>query len=124
QNQKINSLKVGRGYSQVIGPKTLFTANAFVRQDHLTYTPSPDPFADQPGTVSQDRTLTNVGMKADLAYDAGRHNVKVGGSITATKLDERFTIGFTDPSFNSPCLNADGTPSANTDLRTISQCDS
>src|SRR5215831_1355407 len=123
QHQTINTFNVAPGYSQVIGSRTLFTANAFVRQDHLTYTPSPDPFADQPGTVSQDRTLTNVGMKADLAYDAGRNNVKVGGSITATKLNEHFTIGFTDPLFNSPCLNADGTASSNTALRTISQCD-
>jgi hypothetical protein len=122
QHQAINTFNVAPGYSQVIGSRTLFTANAFVRQDHLTYMPSPDPFADQPGTVSQDRTLTNVGMKADVAYAAGRHNVKVGGSITATKLNEHFTIGFTDPSFNSPCLNADGAPSADTALRTISQC--
>ena len=55
------------GYSRVIGSKTLFTANGFVRQDHLTYTPSADPFADTPATVSQDRTLTNIGVKADVA---------------------------------------------------------
>ena len=42
---------------------TLFTANGFVRQDHLTYTPSADPFADTPATVSQDRTLTNFGRQ-------------------------------------------------------------
>ena len=90
QHQKINTFNVAPGYSQVIGGATLFTANAFVRQDHLTYTPSADPFADQPGSVSQDRKLTNIGVKADVAHTIGAHNVKFGGTIGATKLDEEF----------------------------------
>jgi hypothetical protein len=102
QHQQINTVNVAPGYSQVIGAKTLFTANAFVRQDHLIYTPSADPLADQPGTVSQDRKLTNIGVKADVSYTSGAHNLKLGGTISATKLDEKFTIGFTDPEFNSP----------------------
>ena len=102
QHQSINTFNIAPGYSQVIGAKTLFTVNGFVRQDHLTYTPSADPFADQPATVSQDRKLTNIGVKADVSYTTGVHNVKVGGTISATKLDENFTIGFTDPSFNDP----------------------
>jgi hypothetical protein len=122
QHQQINTINVAPGYSQVIGAKTLFTANAFVRQDHLTYTPSADPFADSPASVSQDRKLTNIGVKADVSYTAGNNNVKVGGTIGATKLDENFTIGFTDPSFNSPCLTADGDPSESTALRATSQC--
>ena len=122
QHQQIDTFNIAPGYSQVIGSQTLLTANAFVRQDHLTYTPSPDPFADQPGTVSQDRKLTNLGFKVDVAYNTGSHNVKVGGSMSATKLDERFTIGFTDPTFNSPCLDTSGAPSDDTALRTINQC--
>jgi hypothetical protein len=102
QHQSIDTFNVAPAYSQVLGAKTLLTVNGFVRQDHLTYTPSPDPFADQPGSVSQDRTLTNFGVKADVAYSAGNHNLKVGGSASATRLHEQFTLGFTDPSFNDP----------------------
>jgi hypothetical protein len=122
QHQEINTFNVAPGFSQVIGSRTLFTANAFVRRDHITYTPSPDPFADQPGTASQNRKLTNLGVKADVAYNTANHNIKIGGTISATKLDEAFTIGFTDPTFNSPCLDASGNPSDNTALRTVSQC--
>jgi hypothetical protein len=122
QHQNINTFNVAPGISQVIGSKTLFTANAFVRQDHLTYAPSANSIADQPGTVTQDRTLRNVGLKADVAYTLGDHNVKAGGSISGTKLNENFTIGFTDASFNSPCLDADGSPSENAGLRTTGQC--
>jgi hypothetical protein len=97
QHQTINTFNVAPGYSQVIGSRTLFTANAFIRQDHLTYAPSANPFADQPGTVTQDRTLRNVGLKADASYSLPNHNIKVGGSVSATPLHENFTIGFTDP---------------------------
>ncbi len=102
QHQKINTFNVAPGYSQVIGGATLFTANGFVRQDHLTYRPSSDPFSDVPGSVSQDRKLTNFGFKADVARTVSVHNFKFGGTIGATKLDENFTIGFTDPDFNAP----------------------
>ena len=102
QHQKIRTFNVAPGYSRVLGTKTLLTVNMFVRQDHLTYTPSADPFADSPASVSQDRKLTNIGAKGDVAYTTGAHNVKAGASVGATKLDERFTIGFTDPSFNDP----------------------
>jgi hypothetical protein len=98
QHQQINTFNVAPGYSQTFGSNTLFTANAWVRRDHLTYTPSPNPFADLPGTASQDRTLTDVGVKADVARSTGHHNVKLGGSINATPLHEVFTLGVTDPS--------------------------
>jgi hypothetical protein len=122
QHQDVATFNVAPGYSQVFGTKTLFTANAFVRQDHVTYSPSADPFADQPGSVSQDRRLTNMGVKADVAYDTGAHHVKGGGSVTATRVHEAFTLGLTDPSFNAPCLLADGTPSADAALVTPDQC--
>ncbi|HMJ84661.1 MAG TPA: TonB-dependent receptor, partial [Vicinamibacterales bacterium] len=112
QHQEITTFNVAPGYSRVIGSKVLFTANAFVRRDKLTYTPSSDPFADQPGTVSQDRQLTNTGAKVDVTYSAGNHNVKVGGTIGATKLTENFGLGITDPDFNSP-----SSPDYNPDLR-------
>lgn len=122
QHQKINTLNIAPGYTRVIGSKTLLTANAFVRQDRLTYAPSADPFADTPATVSQDRRLTNIGAKVDVAYAAGAHNVKLGGTISATKLREDFTLGLTDPAFNSPCLDADGIAIGDPSLVNTSQC--
>ena len=102
QHQEITTFNIAPGYSRVIGSKVLFTANAFVRRDKLTYSPSANPFADQPATVSQNRELTNTGAKVDMTYSTGNHNVKVGGTISATKLKENFGLGITDPDFNSP----------------------
>jgi hypothetical protein len=121
QHQKIDTFNIAPGYTQVIGGATLFSANVFARRDHLTYAPSADPFADSPGSVSQDRKLTNIGVKGDLARIVGNNNLKLGASFSATKLDENFTLGFTDPAFNSPCVS-DGEPSENTSLRSPSQC--
>jgi hypothetical protein len=97
QRQDITTFNVAPGYSHVFGSRALFTANGFVRRDHLRYFPSGNPFADLPATVSQDRSLTNFGVKADLAYDAGSHNIKLGGAVSATNLHENFTFGITDP---------------------------
>src|SRR5215472_18349228 len=68
-----------------------------MRRDHLMYTPSADPFDDTPATVSQDRTLTNYGAKADLTINAGPHSIKFGGTVAATQLHEQFTFGVTNP---------------------------
>src|SRR6202790_5001645 len=122
QHENINTINVAPGYSRVIGSKTLLTVNGFIRHDKVDYLPSPDPFADAPATLSQSRTLTNLGAKADLAYTSGAHNVKFGASISATRLNEKFSIGFTDPTFNSPCLDADGNPVGDTTVTTVDQC--
>jgi hypothetical protein len=110
QHEDINSFNIAPGYTRIIGSKTLLTANGFVRRDHVTYSPSANPFADAPASVSQDRHLTNFGAKVDLAYTAGAHNVKFGGTVDATKLTEHFTLGITspgDPAFAGPDGNFD-----------------
>src|SRR5262249_24655009 len=43
QHQDIATFNVAPGYSQAFGTNVLFTANGFVRRDHLTYTPSENP---------------------------------------------------------------------------------
>ena len=122
QHQKIMTFNIAPGFSQAIGSDMLFTANAFFRQDHIIYTPSPNPLADFEGSVSQDRKLGNFGAKADLTYTRGAHNVKFGGQFNAFHLQENITLGFTDPTINSPCLNADGTVSGDASLTDPSQC--
>ena len=97
QHQNIRTFNIAPGYSRVIGASTLFTANGFVRRDHLTYLPSANPLNDTPASVSQDRMLTNMGAKADLSMTLGAHNLKLGGSFGATRLHEQFTFGITDP---------------------------
>jgi hypothetical protein len=51
--------------------------------------------------VSQLRFLTNYGFRSDLAYVRGRHNLKTGIQLMQTRLNERFSLGITDPEFNT-----------------------
>jgi hypothetical protein len=122
QHQDINTFNIAPGYSRVLGTRAVLTANGFVRRDHVTYTPSPDPFSDQTGSVSQDRHLTNFGVKADVSYVTGPHTFKFGGTFSATRLGEHFTLGLTDPTVNSPCLDASGAPVGDTTLIGVDQC--
>jgi hypothetical protein len=107
QHQDIGTFNIAPGYARVLGSTTLFTANGFVRRDRVKYLPSADPLNDTPASVSQDRTLTNIGLKSDVAAALGVHNVRFGGTIAATRLGEQFTFAITDPT-NEAFANEDG----------------
>ena len=114
QHQTIDSFNIAPGFTKAINANLLLTANGYVRRDHLIYTPSANPFADSPATVSQNRRLTNYGAKIDLSYVRASNNIKLGGSISATKLEEAFTFGVTDPTLNTACTDLSGSPVVNT----------
>jgi len=49
--------------------------------------------ADSTETVAQDRTLTNAGLRSDLAYVKGIHNLKIGTTYQQTFLKENDKLG-------------------------------
>ena len=122
QHQSIDTFNIAPGYSRILGSRSVLTVNGYVRRDRVQYMPSPDPFSDETGTVSQDRHLTNYGVKTDLSYVTGPHNLKFGGTLSATALTEHFTLGLTDPTVNSPCLDAGGAPVGDPALASLDQC--
>src|ERR1051326_6782948 len=110
QRQKALTYNFAPGYQHSFGGKTVLTVNPFVRHDHVNYYPSADLFSDAPATISQDRTLTNWGVKADMSYASGRHNLKIGTQIMQTRLHETFGFGITDPLYNAVCVDDNGDP--------------
>jgi hypothetical protein len=122
QRQHMKSFNVGLAFSRVLRPALLLTANTWVRQDRVNYFPSVELFADQPATLSQSRRLTSTGLRSDLTYSRGRQTVKGGVQVQITPLSEAFSTGLTDPAFNSPCVDASGTPVANAILTSPRQC--
>ena len=58
--------------------------------------------------VTQDRTLTNTGLRSDISYVKGIHNLKAGATYQQTFLDENTQFGIVDPALNAPCFDADG----------------
>jgi len=79
-----------------------------VVRDTFNYYLSNNPFADlgppnlQQETISQNRTLANTGLRSDVSYVKGIHNVKVGAVYQQTFLTEDFKLGIVDPSLNDP----------------------
>ncbi|HEY3938473.1 MAG TPA: TonB-dependent receptor [Bryobacteraceae bacterium] len=127
QRSKIRTFNVAPTWTRVIGANTVFTFGGFVRQDQYNYYPSANPFADlSPGlqlqTIGQNRRLTNAGGRASLSYVKGIHNLKAGIVYSHTFLTEKDSLGIVDPTFNAPCLNADGSFDTDPTLTDPSQC--
>jgi hypothetical protein len=110
QDQKLRVLtwNIAPGYQHTFNAHTLLTVNPYVRRDQFNYYASRDPFSDTPVTATQNRFLTNYGVKADVSYIHGRHDLKFGTQIQQTRLLENFHFGITDPAYNPVCLDAGG----------------
>jgi len=130
QRALIKSFNIAPTWTRVINPTTVFSLGGWVRRDVFNYYPSNNPFADlgpsnlQQETVSQYRTLANVGLRSDLSYVKGINNVKFGATYQQTFLTEHFNFGIVDPTVNSPCLDANGVPVfvGNPGLNNPTQC--
>ena len=101
QRQRVITWNFAPGFQRTFSSNSLFNVNAFVRRDQVNYYPSRDAFDDTPATVSQLRFLTNYGVKSDFGYVRGAHNIKVGMQLMQTRLSERFSLGITDPDYNT-----------------------
>ena len=119
QRSQIKTINVAPSWTRLIGSSAVFTFGGFLRQDRYNYFPSADPFADlapdlQGETVSQVRTLTNLGLRSDVSYVKGINNLKVGVTFQHTPLTENDSIGIVDPtlipSLSPSCLDANGNP--------------
>ncbi|HTX39881.1 MAG TPA: carboxypeptidase regulatory-like domain-containing protein [Bryobacteraceae bacterium] len=127
QRSKIQTFNIAPTWTHLSGAHTIVTVGAYARQDQYNYYPSRDPFADltpdlQLQTVGQNRTLTNLGLRANVSYVKGIHNLKIGANYMDTILTEKDAIGIVDPTNNAPCLNPDGSPDTNPLLTDPANC--
>ena len=118
QRALIKTYNIAPVWTRLISSTTLLTVGAFVRHDQFNYYPSGNVFADGTGfipggssaTLNQNRKLTNVGLRSDVSYVKGVHNIKVGGTFQHTFLTEDFNFGITDPNFLPSQVDAAGNP--------------
>ena len=122
QRSQIKTYNVAPSWTHTISNNALFNLAAFYRQDQYGYFPSSNVLADQPQTINQKRRLANAGVRSDLTYVKGIHNIKLGATYEHWFLTENFGFGITDSTFNSPCVNPDGTFAADPTLRSPAQC--
>jgi Carboxypeptidase regulatory-like domain/TonB-dependent Receptor Plug Domain len=127
QRAQIKTFNIAPSWNRLLNANTVFTLGAFVRRDQFNYYPSGNPFADlapdlQQETLSQDRTLTNAGLRSDISYVKGIHNIKAGATYQHTFLDENNRFGIVDPTLNFVCFNADGSPNTDPTVTATGQC--
>jgi Carboxypeptidase regulatory-like domain len=127
QRSQIKTFNIAPSWTRLLNANTVFTLGAFVRRDQFNYYPSGNPFADlapdlQQETLSQDRTLTNAGLRSDISYVKGIHNIKTGATYQHTFLDENNRFGIVDPTLNFVCFNADGSPNTDPTVTSPGQC--
>jgi hypothetical protein len=112
QRSQIKTFNIAPSWTHLINSNSVFTFGAFVRRDQFNYYPSANPFNDlivnssfdplnQIGQVSvgQDRNLTNAGLRSDVNYTKGIHNIKIGATYQHTFLNENDTLGIVDPNY-------------------------
>jgi len=129
QRSKIGTFNASPTWTHVVNEDTVLNTGAFVRKDQFDYYPSGNPLSDlgpadlQRETVSQTRSLTNLGIHSDLSWSRGRQNVKGGVAYTQTLLRESDGLGIVDPTLNAPCLTAvNGAPVEIAKITGTSQC--
>ncbi len=107
QRSQIKTFNIAPSWTRLISNTTVFTLGTYVRRDHYDYYPSGNPFADlapglQTEAVGQDRTLMNAGIRPEISYVKGVHNIKAGAVYQHTFLNENDSLGIVDPTFNDP----------------------
>jgi hypothetical protein len=127
QRSQIRTFNIAPTWTHLLNSNTVLTLGAFVRHDQFNYYPSGNPFADlapglQQETLTQDRRLTNVGVRSDVSYVKGIHNLKAGATYQNTFLIEKDRFGIVDPTLNAVCLNADGSPNTDPTVADQGQC--
>jgi hypothetical protein len=128
QRSKIGTFNIAPSWTHIINTNAIFTLGVFVRRDQYNYYPSADPFADltpdlQLQTIGQNRSLTNVGVRANYSHVKGANNLQIGGDYESTLLNEVDTLGIVDPTANAVCLySATGLADTNPALTNPSAC--
>jgi hypothetical protein len=116
QRSLIKTIDIAPTFQHVISPSAIFTIGAWFREDQYNYFPSANPLNDfapdlQSESISQSRRLLNTGIRSNVSYAKGIHNIEIGAQYTQTFLTEGDGIGIVDPGvvagFN--CLNPNGT---------------
>jgi hypothetical protein len=102
QRSQIKTINFSPTYTRAVNDESVANIGFYIRRDTYNYYPSNNPLADyapdqQQETITQQRSLTNAGVHADISYVKGIHNAKLGGQYSQTFLRENDQVGIVDP---------------------------
>jgi hypothetical protein len=97
QRQRLRDNAQNIGFQHIFSPNTVAQFSFFHRQSNARLLSNT---LSTPVVANQDRTLQNYGAIGSLALTRGSHNIKFGGQVTITPVDEHFsfypTVAFPD----------------------------
>jgi Carboxypeptidase regulatory-like domain/TonB-dependent Receptor Plug Domain len=111
QRSQIKTFNIAPTYTRILSQNSVLNFNVYTRRDEYNYYPSPNPLADlgplnlQTSSISQYRTLTNIGGHVEYTWVRGRHNLLAGAEYNSTLLREHDALGIVSSIYNSPCVN-------------------
>ena len=89
QRQKLRDNSQNITYQHIFSPNTVGQISLFNRGSNSKLLSNP---SSTPLVAFQDRTLRNYGGLGSVSLTRGSHNIKVGGQVTITPLDEAFSF--------------------------------
>jgi hypothetical protein len=114
QRSQIKTFNIAPSWTHILNNNAVYTLGGFVRHDDYNYYPSNNLFADlspiQQETVRQYRTLENAGLRSDVSYVKGIHNLKIGATYQQTFLNEDNRLGIVDSGFLPSLTDTLGNP--------------
>jgi outer membrane receptor protein involved in Fe transport len=94
QRQRLRDNSQNIGFTHIFSPNTVAQFSFFHRQSNARLLSNT---LSTPVVANQDRTLQNYGGIGSLALTRGSHNIKFGGQVTITPVDEHFSFYPTVP---------------------------
>ncbi len=94
QRQRLRDNSQNISFQHIFSPNSVAQFSFFHRQSNSKLISNP---LSTPVVANQDRTLQNYGGIGSLALTRGSHNIKFGGQLTVTPVDEHFSFYPTAP---------------------------
>jgi outer membrane receptor protein involved in Fe transport len=94
QKQRLRDNSQNVSYQHIFSPNTVAQFSFFHRQSKAELLSNT---LSTPVVANQDRTLQNYGGIGSLSLTRGTHNIKFGGQVTITPVDEHFSFYPTTP---------------------------
>ena len=89
QRQRLRDNSQNISYQHIFSPNSVAQFSFFHRQSNAKLISNA---LSTPVVADQDRTLQNYGVIGSLALTRGSHNIKIGGQVTITPVDEHFSF--------------------------------
>jgi len=99
QRQALRDLSVWLRWNRILGPTAAWESTLAYRTTVAQFFPSS---GDTPVTAAQARHLSTVILANRISKVAGRHTIRAGADLQVFPISENFSMGITNPAFNTP----------------------